>query len=133
MRVAATSGAAGRGRETMGDGALRGTRLGTTSYESADGVDFAPRQMTMYDCPAGHTTTVPFAEDAEIPYDWECATCGAHATLRDGVEPERKPEKPVRTHWDMLLERRSTSELEDVLAERLAVLEQMRGGVRRSA
>ena len=118
----------------MADGALRGTRLGSTSYESDAGVDFAPRRMTTYDCPAGHATTVPFAEEAEIPYDWECATCGQAAILRDGVEPERKPEKPVRTHWDMLLERRSISELEDVLAERLEILNQMRGTtVRRSA
>lgn len=118
----------------MADGALRGTRLGSTSYESDEGVDFAPRQMTLYDCPAGHVTSVPFAEEAEIPYDWECGTCGQPAVLRDGVAPERKPEKPVRTHWDMLLERRSIAELEEVLAERLDVLRQMRGGqVRRSA
>lgn len=118
----------------MADGALRGTRLGSTSYESDAGVDFAPRRMTTYDCPAGHETTLPFAEEAEIPYYWECATCGQPARLRNGVEPERKPEKPVRTHWDMLLERRSIAELEDVLAERLEILNQMRGTtVRRSA
>ena len=118
----------------MGDGALRGTRLGSTSYESDEGVDFARRLLTTYDCPAGHATTLPFAEEAEIPYDWECATCGLPATLRDGVEPERKPEKPQRTHWDMLLERRTFAELEEVLAERLDVVRSMRGeGVRRSA
>ena len=118
----------------MGNGAVRGTRLGSTSYESDAGVDFARRLMTTYDCPAGHATTLPFAEEAEIPYDWECATCGRSAVLRDGVEPDRKPEKPIRTHWDMLLERRSIAELEDVLAERLDVLYQMRGTpVRRSA
>ena len=38
----------------MGNGAVRGTRLGATSYESDAGVDFASRQMTTYDCPAGH-------------------------------------------------------------------------------
>lgn len=120
----------------MGDGALRGTRLGTTSYETDAGVDFAPRQWTSYDCPAGHTTTLPFSDEAEIPFNWDCATCGAPARLRDGVEPERKPEKPARTHWDMLLERRTIAELEDVLAERLEVLNQMRGtptGQRKSA
>lgn len=111
----------------MADGALRGTRLGTTSYESDEGVDFAPRRMTTYDCAAGHATTLPFAEEAEIPYDWECATCGLPATLRHGTEPERKAEKPARTHWDMLMERRSTSELEEVLAERLEILRSMRG------
>lgn len=118
----------------MANGALRGTRLGTTSYESDAGVDLAPRRMTTYECPAGHSTTLPFAVEAEIPYDWECATCGAHAVLRDGVEPERKPAKSVRTHWDMLLERRSLAELEEVLEERLDVVRGMRGeDVRRTA
>ncbi len=118
----------------MGTGAVRGTRLGTTSYESDSGVDFATRMMTTYDCPEGHATTLPFAEEAEIPFDWECATCGLPAELRDGVEPERKPVKAVRTHWDMLLERRSPSELEEVLEERLDVLRELRGEqIRRSA
>jgi hypothetical protein len=36
-----------------------------------------------------------------------------------------KAEKPARTHWDMLLERRSVKELEEILAERLELL---RGG-----
>ena len=118
----------------MADGALRGTRLGSTSYETDSGVDFAPRRITVYDCPDGHVTSLPFAEEAEIPYDWECATCGKHAVLRNGVAPERKPEKHIRTHWDMLLERRSIAELEEVLAERLAILHEMRGQtVRRSA
>ena len=42
-----------------------------------------------------------------------------------GIEPEVKVEKPARTHWDMLLERRSIKELEDILTERLELL---RGG-----
>ena len=42
-----------------------------------------------------------------------------------GIKPEVKVEKPVRTHWDMLLERRSEKELEDILKERLDLL---RGG-----
>ena len=45
------------------------------------------------------------------------------ALRRRGVEhgelKEEKAEKPVRTHWDMLLERRSVKELEEILAERL--------------
>ncbi len=36
-----------------------------------------------------------------------------------------KAEKPARTHWDMLLERRSEKELEEILKERLELL---RGG-----
>ncbi|HWD79100.1 MAG TPA: RNA polymerase-binding protein RbpA, partial [Kribbella sp.] len=33
-----------------------------------------------------------------------------------------KQEKPARTHWDMLRERRSISELEELLAERVELL-----------
>lgn len=131
MRGTALEAHTRKGTIIMGNGAVRGTRLGATSYESDAGVDFAPRQLTTYDCPEGHATTLPFAEEAEIPYDWECATCGLPAVLRHGIEPERKAEKHVRTHWDMLLERRTTAELEDVLAERLELLREMRGGPQR--
>ena len=40
----------------------------------------------------------------------------------DGVQPEAKETKPQRTHWDMLRERRSIPELEEILAERLEQL-----------
>ena len=48
--------------------------------------------------------------------------CGGVALLRDGTGLEPKAAKHVRTHWDMLLERRSLDDLEEVLAERLAEL-----------
>jgi uncharacterized small protein (DUF1192 family) len=67
-------------------------------------------------------TVVPFAESADVPSAWECRECGATALLRNGPPPEEKAGKPARTHWDMLLERRSLDELEEVLQERLAVL-----------
>ena len=73
---------------------------------------------------------MPFAAEAEIPSAWECRVCGATALLRDGAQPEEKKGKPARTHWDMLLERRSTEELEEVLAERLAVLHEHQGKVK---
>ncbi|MGB7425370.1 MAG: RNA polymerase-binding protein RbpA, partial [Ornithinimicrobium sp.] len=38
-----------------------------------------------------------------------------------------KATKPQRTHWDMLLERRSIPELEELLEERLTLLRQRRG------
>jgi rubredoxin len=114
----------------MSDRVLRGTRLGAVSYESDRHTEFAPRLRTVYDCPSGHETAVPFAAEADIPYLWECRVCGATAVLRDGEEPEAKKVKPARTHWDMLLERRSTDELEEVLAERLTVLHEHQGKVR---
>ncbi len=36
--------------------------------------------------------------------------------------PAPKKIKPPRSHWDMLMERRSMADLEEVLAERLAVI-----------
>ena len=41
---------------------------------------------------------------------------------------EQADEKAVRTPWDMLLERRTIEELEEVLAERLEFVRQRRGG-----
>lgn len=114
----------------MSDRVLRGTRLGAVSYESDRHTEFAPRTQAAYDCPRGHSVEVPFAAEAEIPPTWECRVCGATALLRDGVQPEAKKGKPARTHWDMLLERRSVAELEEVLAERLAVLHENQGKVK---
>jgi hypothetical protein len=44
-----------------------------------------------------------------------------------------KPTKPARTHWDMLLERRSIAELEALLDERLALLRSGSAAHKRSA
>ena len=106
----------------MSERALRGTRLGATSYESDAGIDFAPRQEIEYVCPAEHRFTMPFSVEADVPATWECKVCGQTALLVDGTPPEEKSGKPPRTHWDMLMERRSVADLEEVLAERLGVL-----------
>ncbi|MEY9934877.1 rubredoxin [Catenulispora sp. GP43] len=106
----------------MSERALRGTRLGATSYESDAGIDFAPRQDIEYVCPNEHRFVMPFSVEADVPATWECKVCGATALLVDGTPPEEKAGKPARTHWDMLLERRTVADLEEVLAERLAVL-----------
>jgi hypothetical protein len=59
--------------------------------------------------------------EADVPALWECR-CGEQALREDTDRPEAKPTKPARTHWDMLMERRTTAELEVLLAERLALL-----------
>ena len=111
----------------MADRTLRGTRLGSVSYETDHGVDVAARQSGEYACPNGHTFTIPFAHDAELPGTWECRLDGTAAELVNGPAPEHKKAKPARTHWDMLIERRSIADLEEVLAERLEVLRARRG------
>lgn len=112
----------------MAERVLRGTRLGAVSYEEDRGSDLAPRRLQEYTCLRGHRTVVPFAEEAEVPATWECRTCGglARRDPEDLSEPRRA--KPARTHWDMLMERRTVEELEALLAERLAVLRAASGG-----
>lgn len=105
----------------MNSRSLRGTRLGSLSMETDDGVLAAPRQEVHYDCPNGHTTVLPFSIEADVPPVWECR-CGATALQRDGEKPEEKPGKPQRTHWDMLLERRDEKDLQALLDQRLELL-----------
>ncbi len=109
----------------MGERTLRGARLGGQSFEDERGIEFAARQQVGYVCAQGHEFEIPMSAEAEIPPVWECPRCGAEALATDVTQPEAKVDKPVRTHWDMLLERRSIKELEDILSERLDLL---RGG-----
>ena len=108
----------------MSDRSLRGMRLGAQSMETESGVEPAPRQRVEYRCEDGERVFVTFAAEAEIPPVWVSKT-GKEALLVDGERPDTSGDKPVRTHWDMLLERRSEKELEDILKERLELL---RGG-----
>ena len=110
----------------MADRVLRGSRLGAVSYETDRNHDLAPRRTVRYACPKDHDFEVPFSDDAEVPPVWECR-CGNEAKLLDGPEPTPKETKHVRTHWDMLLERRSIPELEELLEERLTLLRASRG------
>ena len=106
----------------MADRALRGMGLGSKTFEDEQGIEFAERRQLGFDCPKGHHFSVTFALEADLPTEWECKKCGSTAVRSDGVVGEEKESKPARTHWDMLRERRSIEELEEILAERLEVL-----------
>lgn len=106
----------------MAERALRGARLGAQSFEDERGVEMAPRREIEYALADGRTFTVTMADEAEVPYEWEDPKTGLIGRHLEGQEPEKKEEKPVRTHWDMLLERRSEDELEEILSERLELL-----------
>lgn len=110
----------------MAERSLRGTNLSWLSFESDEGVAFSERAISRYICPDGHVSELPFSVEADIPSLWECR-CGLDAKLEGGPEPELKATKPQRTHWDMLLERRSIPELEELLEERLGLLRAKRG------
>lgn len=115
----------------MADRSLRGMRLGTQSLQSEVGVEFSPRQKSVYRASDGTEFEVMFSADAEIPQQWESAKTGQEGTL---IGPDGEPVvldvtevKIPRSHWDMLLERRSRAELEELLQERLAYLRSRRG------
>ena len=109
----------------MAERTLWGARLGGQSFEDERGIEFAARQQVGYRCKQDHEFEITMSVEAEVPAVWECPRCGAEALSVSGIKPEVKAEKPARTHWDMLLERRSEKELEEILKERLELL---RGG-----
>ena len=115
----------------MAERNLRGMRLGSQSLQSEDGVEFVSRRRSTYRTADGSTFEVTFAADAEIPEVWESPRTGQEGRLvaEDGslVETEQVETKAARTHWDMLLERRTRAELEELLEERLQLLRARRG------
>lgn len=115
----------------MADRSLRGMRLGSQSLQSDEGVVLVERQHRAFVTEEGEKFVVTFAADAEVPETWPSPKTGMEGRLLDEegdlVEVEEAEEKPQRTHWDMLLERRTEEELEEILEERLTYLRERRG------
>ncbi|WP_165065624.1 RNA polymerase-binding protein RbpA [Marisediminicola senii] len=115
----------------MADRSLRGMRLGSQSLQSEEGVTFSPRVTSTYQQADGTTFEVTFAADAEVPQVWESPKSGQEGILlaADGklTVLEESDAKVPRTHWDMLLERRTRGELEELLNDRLDVLRARKG------
>jgi len=85
----------------MADRSLRGMRLGASSLQSEEGVVFVERTNHTYVCTQCERDTVAVVDHSG--------------------------DKAARTHWDMLMERRTIPELEELLEERLALLRSRRG------
>jgi hypothetical protein len=107
---------------------MTGSRLGAESYETDRDHDLAPRQFARYRTENGEEFEVPFADDADIPGTWQSRN-GMEGRLIEGGElAEPKKVKVPRTPWDMLRERRSIEELEELLKERLEIINSLRRG-----
>ncbi|KAB1644161.1 RNA polymerase-binding protein RbpA [Gulosibacter chungangensis] len=115
----------------MADRSLRGMRLGSQSLQSDEGVVLVDHQLRTYVSEDGQRFVVTFAADAEAPEVWVSPKTGVEGRLLDeegDLVPYEAPEqKAQRTHWDMLLERRTAEELEEVLQVRLDYLRERRG------
>ena len=120
----------------MADRSLRGMRLGSQSLQSEEGVEFASRRKSIYRTEDGTTFDVVFSSDAEVPEVWSSPRTGQEGRLvaDDGtlVQTVEAEVKAPRTHWDMLLERRTRPELEELLQERLEYLRARRGQAAKS-
>src|SRR6516162_10629148 len=108
---------------------MRGSRLGAAvSYETDRNDNLAPRQIARYRTENGEQFDIPLADDAEIPDTWECRN-GMEGKLIEGGElAEPKKVRVPRTPWDMLRERRSIVQLEELLQERLEIIQSRRRG-----
>src|SRR5699024_338713 len=110
----------------MSDRSLRGMRLGAQSMETEAGVEPAPRQQIEYRSEVGESVVVTFAAEADVPDNWTTKS-GKEALRVDGKTPILDETTPQRTHWDMLLERRSIEELDETLEGQLKKLRVRRG------
>jgi len=112
----------------MTNDAIRGNSLRTSSLISDSGVELEGRQLVSYHCSnCSAVLAIPFALEAELPDHWSCTRCG-HEAWREGVTPVVEEHDRVgKTPFEMLLERRSREELEEILNERLTYLRARRG------
>ena len=111
----------------LSDNRIRGSRLGAISYETDRQLNPPPRQIARYRTADGKEYEVPFADDADVPNTWSCRN-GMEGKLIGGDDQQPKKTKRVRTHWDMVLERRSIEDLEVLFKERLALITNQRRG-----
>ena len=101
---------------------MRGTGLGTKSLERESGVELSERVTASFQCPEGHKFDLKFAIGAELPRTWDCKNCSLEAIRFEGgveVPFDGVTKEPPRTHLDMVLERRTPEELEELLQEML--------------
>lgn len=116
----------------MADRTLRGARIGSTSLQGDENIELAPRKAVRYLTERGTSFSVMFDADAEPPAEWTDQRSGEIGFLDDAAGLAARAEfevrgAPGRTPWDMLLERRSVEELQELLDERLKLMRARRG------
>ena len=110
---------------------IRGSGLQAQSYQSEDGVDYAQRVVAHYKTAHDVIFRVTFSQEADIPRTWPSPKSGEEGVLLSASGrrmPRHVAEAPhIRTHMDMVRERRTDEELEELLMWRLQLLRAKRG------
>ncbi len=105
-----------------GGSAIRGSRVGAGPMGETERGELEGRVHVTYYCENGHATERPFAQDAEIPDEWDCPRCG----LPGGQDPDNPPPaprtEPYKTHLAYVKERRSDADGAQILEEALDAL-----------
>ena len=112
----------------MSNKRMRGTRLGSISSETEEGVQFVDRQHVTFRTSDGEEFVVTFMTGVELPYDWRSPRSSNVGRRLDakgkpiqGDDPNAPaPAAPTVTHWEQLMKRRTIEELEVILADRIA-------------
>ncbi|MDR0285457.1 MAG: RNA polymerase-binding protein RbpA [Propionibacteriaceae bacterium] len=74
------------------------------------------RTNVTFACPNGHEFARIFAAGIDLPTAWDCPHCGRLGQTDSG--PFENSSQPTgKTHWDMVLERRSQEDLASMLAD----------------
>jgi rubredoxin len=75
------------------------------------------RVYVSFYCSNGHESAMAFAQDADVPQEWDCPRCGL-PTNQDRDNPPPPPRiEPYKTHLAYVKERRSDEDGAQILQE----------------
>ena len=129
----------------MSNKRMRGTRLGSISSETEEGVQFVDRQHVTFRTLDGEEFVVTFMTGVELPFDWRSPRSSNIGRRLDakgkpiqGDDPNAPaPAAPTVTHWEQLMKRRTIEELEVILHDRIIAMRESGqlelGALRKSA
>ncbi|MTA05983.1 MAG: RNA polymerase-binding protein RbpA, partial [Actinobacteria bacterium] len=114
----------------MSNKRMQGTRLGSISSETEEGVEFVDRQNVTFRTADGEEFVVTFMTGVELPYDWRSPRSSNIGRRLDakgkpiqGDDPNAPtPAAPTVTHWEQLMKRRTIEELEIILHDRIIAM-----------
>ena len=106
---------------------IRGTRVGAGPSGEHERGQAAPRVRVGFHCANGHASTPTFAQDADIPDEWDCPKCGLPAGQDAANPPAARAAEPYKTHIAYVRERRTDADGSALLDEALQKLRASEG------